>query len=64
MSTFNRITTGTIRRRDGWHIVLTYSHTEHNEKRQEVSRRAFASEGNAREVATALAIQIGEEMNR
>lgn len=62
-TTFNRITTGTVRRRDGWHITIRYHHTDHNDSRSEESRRAFSSEANAKEMARSLAVQIAEGLH-
>ena len=62
--TFNRITTGVIRDRlrGGYGIVITYSSTEHNERRSERSTATFESEQVAKDIATRLATDIGDRI--
>lgn len=56
--TYNRITTGTIRKRDGWHITIHMDHTETGVERFEESSMTFPSEAAAENFAVKLAHQM------
>lgn len=59
---FDKIESGVIRRHDGWHIVLTFSHSGTGDRRREVSSRAWPTEGQARDFAVELTNQLADEV--
>jgi len=59
---FNRITTGTVRRADGWHITIRMDHTETGAERFEESSMKFPSEAAAENFAVKLAHQMRERI--
>lgn len=63
MTTFNRITTGIEETGRGWfRIRIRYWSTEHEETKDELSRRVFASPVEAEETAVAVARALRERL--
>lgn len=57
---YDTIKTSIVLRRDGWHVVLTKSHSEYGNQRVEESTLAFNSEAKAED----FAVRLAREMER
>jgi hypothetical protein len=57
---YDTIKTSIVLRRDGWHIVVTKTHSKYGNERVEESKLAFNSEAKA----TEFAVNLAREMER